>query len=292
ALVDDVLGVTQEMGEADLLVFRGPAGLGAVAIGDPHLWANVAEELLDRLLGAAGMGQEEGVLTVMEDPQPPASLADPQAGLVRTDHGSLQQPGADVGAGGGEALARLAQDVDQRAFADEKAKQIAHQARQALESDALGEAQIDDQRPQVGAERRARLEPRRRLRLEAPGAAGTDASVQAHPRDLGGDRGNLDPVVDLARGLRALRNVGPAMPADIRQNVAPLRRVRMQRPMRARMRFLLAPALDELGRPLLSLARGNARVIRRLGRTIQLRPQPGDLGPKGDDRLRLPFDRL
>src|SRR5208337_4515856 len=82
------------------------------------------------------------------------------------------------------------------------------------------------------------------------------------------------------------------MPADIRQNVAPLRRVRMQRPMRARMRFLLAPALDELGRPLLSLARGNARVIRRLGRTIQLRPQPGDLGPKGGDRLRLPFDRL
>jgi hypothetical protein len=222
ALLDDILGVTQEMGEADLLVVGGPAGLGAVAIGDPHLRANVAEELLDRLLGASGMGQEEGVLTVMEDPQPPASLANPQAGLVGTDHGSFQQSGADVGAGGGEAFARLAQDVDQRAFADEKAEQIAHQARQALESDALGEAQIDDQRPQVGAERRAGLEPRRRLRLEAPGAAGTDACVQAHPRDLGGDRGNLDPVVDLARGLRALRNVGPAMPADIRQNVAPL----------------------------------------------------------------------
>ena len=75
ALVHDILGVAQEMGEADLLVFLGPAGLGAVAIGDPGVRTNFAEELLDRLLGASGMGEETGVLTVMENPQPPASLS-------------------------------------------------------------------------------------------------------------------------------------------------------------------------------------------------------------------------
>ena len=48
ALVDDLLGVAQEMGEADLLLFPGPAGLGGVAIGDPGVRADVAEELLDR----------------------------------------------------------------------------------------------------------------------------------------------------------------------------------------------------------------------------------------------------
>ncbi len=86
ALVDDVLGVAQEMGEAGLLVFRSPASLGAVAIGDPHLRPNVAEELFDRLLGAAGMGQKAGIFAVVENPQPPASLADPQAGFVGADH--------------------------------------------------------------------------------------------------------------------------------------------------------------------------------------------------------------
>src|SRR5260370_1138477 len=61
ALVDHVLGVAQEMGEAGLLVFGGPAGLGAVAVGHPRLRPDVAEKRLDRLLGASGMGQEKGI---------------------------------------------------------------------------------------------------------------------------------------------------------------------------------------------------------------------------------------
>ena len=157
ALVDDVLRVAQEMSEADLPVF-GPAGLGAIAIGDPDLRADVAEELLDRLLGASGMGQETGIFAVVENPQPPASLADPQAGFVGTDHGSRQQLGADGGAGRREGLARRCENVDQGAFAEGKAEQVSHQARQPLEGDPLGEAQIDDEGPQVGAERRAGLE--------------------------------------------------------------------------------------------------------------------------------------
>ena len=103
ALVDDVLGVAQEMGEADLPVL-GPAGLGAVAIGHPHLRPNVAEEGLDRLLGAAGMGQEAGILAMMENPQPPASLADPQSRSRRSRSRFRQQSGADGGARRGKAV--------------------------------------------------------------------------------------------------------------------------------------------------------------------------------------------
>ena len=108
------VSMTERM-SAGLLVIRGQAGLGAVAIGDPHLRPDAAEELLDRLLGAAGMGQKAGIFAVVENPQPPASLADPQAGFVGTDHGSRQQPRADGGAGGGEAPARLEENVDERA---------------------------------------------------------------------------------------------------------------------------------------------------------------------------------
>ncbi len=40
----DRLGVAQEMSEAGLLVFGGPTGLGAIAVGDPDLRADVAED--------------------------------------------------------------------------------------------------------------------------------------------------------------------------------------------------------------------------------------------------------
>lgn len=71
-----------------------------------------------------------------------------------------------------------------------------------------------------------------------------------------------------------------------------MRGVRMQRPVRARMRLLLLAALDEFGRLLLTPARRDARIVRRLGRAIQLRPQLGDLRPKRGDLRPLPLDRL
>ena len=292
ALVDDILRVAQEMGEADLLLFLGPAGLGAVAVGDPGVRADVAEELLNRVLGASGMGQEESVLAVMENPQPPASLVHPQAGLVGANDAARQELGADGGAGRGEALARASENVDESAFADGEAEQVAHQARQPLEGDPLGEAQIEDEGAQVGAERRAGLKPCRRLGLKAPGATRAHASMQAHARDLGRNRRNLDAVIDLARLLRALRDVGPAMPAYVSENGAPMRRVGRKRPMRAPMGFLLAAVLDEFGRVLVAPARRDAGIIRRLGRTIELRPQIDDLRPECGDLLRLTLDRL
>jgi len=82
------------------------------------------------------------------------------------------------------------------------------------------------------------------------------------------------------------------MPARLRQNIAAMRRVGMQRPMRARMRLLLAEALDELGRRLLAPARRDARIVRRLGRTIKLGPQFGEFGPKRRPLRAQPLDRL
>ncbi len=175
----------------------------------------------------------------MEHPQPPASLADPQPGFVGADHACLQQPGADGGAGGGEGLARALENVDQRALADRKAEGIAHQPRQPLKGDALGKAQIDDEGAQIGTERRAGFEPGQRAGLEAPCARRADASVQAYPRDLGDKRGNLDPVIDLARPLWAPRDVGAAMPTHTREHIAPMRGIGMKRPMRAPMRLPL-----------------------------------------------------
>ena len=84
----------------------------------------------------------------------------------------------------------------------------------------------------------------------------------------------------------------PRMPARARRNVAPVRRMGVQRPMRARMRFLLAAVLDELGCRLVALARRDARVVRRLGRTIQLRPQFGDLRLERPHIRAQPLDRI
>lgn len=191
-----------------------------------------------------------------------------------------------------KGLARRRQNVDQRPFADVETKHVAHQARQPLEADVLGEAEIDDEGAQVGAEGRAGLQSRRRLGLEAPGATGTHASMQPDAHDVGDNRRNLDSVIGLARLLGALRDVGPAMSANARHDVALLRRVRMQRPVRPRMRLLLAPALHELGRFLVALARWETRVVRRLRRTIQPRPQLGDLLRLPLNLLRLPLDCL
>ena len=68
ALVDHVLRVAQEMGEADLLVLLRPAGLGAVAIGDPGVRANGPEERPTASLERRGWREETGVLAMVENP--------------------------------------------------------------------------------------------------------------------------------------------------------------------------------------------------------------------------------
>jgi hypothetical protein len=71
-----------------------------------------------------------------------------------------------------------------------------------------------------------------------------------------------------------------------------MRRVRMQWPMRARMRVPLAATLGELGRLLVALARRDARVVRRLRRLTRFGLQLGDLRLERSHRRAQPLDRL
>ena len=59
----------------------------------------------------------------------------------------------------------------------------------------------------------------------------------------------------------------------IDQNIAPARRIRMQRTMRPRMRcaWTFTPARSRIGRRLLPLRRRRARIVRRLRRQTELR---------------------
>ena len=71
---------------------------------------------------------------------------------------------------------------------------------------------------------------------------------KASPASLGVDRRDFDMVVSFAGELRALRNVGPAVLAGVRRDVATRCRVRVRPAMRAGVRLALA-----VGRAVLDL---------------------------------------
>ncbi len=66
-----------------MLVEIGPAHLCGEPIGDPEVRADISGEFLDDVLAAARADDEAAVLIVMKHPDPPGSLADPHAGLIR-----------------------------------------------------------------------------------------------------------------------------------------------------------------------------------------------------------------
>ncbi len=125
------------MREADLIVHARPAHLAAVAVGDPEIGAEVVEEVRRHFLGAGGRGDEKGAVVMMEDPQPPIPLADPQAGLVGLQDRSAEQPRADRGGRRRERGPRRVEDVDERALADVEPEKIGQKSSEALEGDAL-----------------------------------------------------------------------------------------------------------------------------------------------------------
>ena len=108
---------------------------------------------------------------MMENPQPPVLLADPQAGLVGLQDRTIEEFRADRRGRLGKGILCRVEDVDERALADVETEEIGQESSQALEGDALGEAQIDDEGAQVRPKGRAFWHVLRRLRLEFPGAA-------------------------------------------------------------------------------------------------------------------------
>src|SRR5260370_24453623 len=141
------------------------------AIGDAVGWAHVGEEFLDPVLAGARKDDEAGAVGMMEPPGPPGLLSDPRAGLGRSEDGGGEQPDADQARLAGERLPAVVEHVDQRTFADVEADEVGEQARQPLERDRVGEAQIERKGPQVATERRAWLQARRR---QTPGLSNYD----------------------------------------------------------------------------------------------------------------------
>src|SRR6201994_449336 len=209
---------------------------------------------------------------MMKDPGPEGLLADADAGFVRRDGGAGQQALLDPVGLNCEGRRAVLQQVGERPFAHLQPEQVAQQAFEALERNRLTKAQIQDERTQVGAERRTRLQSDRWRRLKPGTATRADTAMQRHPRYIGRDLRDLDPVVGLDRDLGHAGHIGMAMGATICQHLAPARRVGVQRPVRPGMRLALRLRLA-LGVRLAALARRRARVFRRLRRQVQLLPQ-------------------
>ena len=226
-------------------------------------------------------------------------LPDADSGLVRGQRASREQPLLQQARLLGEGLSAGVQNIDQRALADLEADEIAQHVGQSRQRDVLDRAQIDRQSAKVRPERRARLQSLGRLGLEAPGATRADPAIQRDLGHVGFDPGDFDAVVGLARALRDLGHIRAAPSAATREDRMTPRRMRMKRAMRPGVRFRLRLGFRRF-RGLLSLRGRQARIVRGLGRLIELglefrdpsrqpsvgRRQRLDLGDqRGDDRV-------
>ena len=202
--LDGVPDVADQVRQADLMLLFGPARLGAEAVRGPEV----------------GVGDPRGRL-----PPPPWSdgrrrrrrrcrrwwntlshqLARPTRtpGLVGRDGGAPEQARLDERGRGLERRGARRQHVDERALADRKAEQVEERVAQPRQRDALDRAKVDDESADVGPEGRARLQARRRLGLEAPGAARAGAAVERHARHVRLDLGGSPP------GRRSRRGSAP-----------------------------------------------------------------------------------
>jgi hypothetical protein len=120
------------------------------------------------------VGDKAGAVTMMEQ-QPPVRLANPHAGLVGGQRRAGHQPRLDQAGLRRKGLPAGGTNVDQRALADLQTKQSQHMA-ESRQRNPLNGAQTNHKGAQVRPERRPRLQPCRRLGLEAPGAAWADAA--------------------------------------------------------------------------------------------------------------------
>src|SRR5712692_6753320 len=68
--IDGILGIADEMGEADLMVLLGPIHLGGEPVGNPKIGSVLAQELFDHGPVAVGMNDESAVIP----PQPSDAL--------------------------------------------------------------------------------------------------------------------------------------------------------------------------------------------------------------------------
>ncbi len=146
---------------------------------------------------------------------PPAFAAHPRRGFVGADNGAVTHGLRDRPGGRQQRRLRAGQDVGDGALADHHTEQFGHHAGKALETDRLGDMQMDDQRAQAGPEGRAWLEPLWRRCCNFLAATRADAAMAVDAGDHRADRRQLDMVIGVDIGLvvgaermGAMRTVG------------------------------------------------------------------------------------
>ena len=138
---------------------------------------------------------------------------------------SAEELGADRGGRRRERSPRRVEHVDERALADVETKEIGQESSEALERDALGEAQVDDEGAQVWAKWRAFWHVLRRRRLEFPGAAQAGSTQKGNACHMGSDPRDFDVVIGLTDELRGIQKESAAMLAGAGEYIALRRRI-------------------------------------------------------------------
>lgn len=192
------------------------------------------------------------------------------------------------------------EDIDQRAFADVEAEEIAQHMAQPRQWNALNRAQINYQGAQVRPERRARLQSFGWRRFKRLRTIRADAAMQADARHVWFYFGNLDAVVDLTRTLLDARHIGAAALACDGEDIAFRSRIGMQRTMRPGVRPGLGFGRAGLGGLLSARGRHTGiiwrlrrqakfffQIANALGQNRNLLCEPFDLLPQQHDRLGL-----
>ncbi|MDZ7712793.1 MAG: hypothetical protein U5L06_06640 [Rhodovibrio sp.] len=163
-----------------------------------------------------------------------------------------------------------AHDLGDGALADRHAEHVQHQGRQTLVADGVDGVQVDHRLLDAAPERRAGLQARRRLRVEALPAARTRALVLMHAGDVRAHRRDLDAVVAELEGLMRRADVAAAARAVVGRRGDRTVRVRLQR---ARLALATLARLAGLAFTpfvrLLVLRRRAGGVPRRLARLVQ-----------------------
>src|SRR5271157_6036944 len=283
AVIDRVLRITDQMGEAEL-VRLGVCALRRQAIRQPHLRPHAGEKVRRHALAARRRDHMIDGGGAAERPLPVRLALHARAGLVAGDHLAGAHGGGDLLCCRAERLAHTCQHVGDRALGDGQAEQAFAQLGQTLEADQLAAVQISDRSLYAGSERRALGHVGRRLGGDARLAARARGAEQIDPCCDRLDRRQID-MVPGPREFLACLFERDATRAALGVDVACRVRVLGERSRRARMAFAGFPHPRRLRDVPLLTARRRQRRVSGVSRRLAMLGLK--LGNAGQQRLVL-----